>query len=280
MSVRLPLLAALALALGACGSHPPAESAAVIEPREALLTGMQSYDDQRYLVATQQFVKAGQLFQSLDDSRGEVMARVNLADCELILGEVKTALEQLAQAQRLVDRDALAEFQGRLALLHAQALRESGAAPEARAALDAVLNGTAEPAVRQAALLERARIELEIGADGERWLEQARATAPATPLLRASLERLESLAARRGGDRAGADEHLRRALELFRGDHYRPGIAAMHEELGASAAQAGARAAARDHYERALAIREWLGDRVHSDAAKAALSRLGSESGR
>jgi tetratricopeptide (TPR) repeat protein len=249
--------------------------AAVSEPRAALQFGMQSYNDQRYFAAEQLFVKALGLYRSLDDGRGQVMALVNIADCALVLGEAQVALRQVQEAERIAGRDGVAGFGGRLQLLKAQALRESGAMAEARAALDVLLEGSSEPTLRSAAVLERARLALESEDGAGAWLAQARAAAPGS----ASVERLEALSAQRAGDADGASGHLQRALELYRRDAYRPGIAAMHEALGAGALKSAAVPQARDHYERALDVRLWLNDRVHGAAALRALAAMDDAGG-
>ncbi len=280
---RAAVAAVLAAAVTACGSPGPVEPAAVVQPRDALRLGMQSYHDQQFLAAQQLFAKAYVQYRSLDDSRGQVTALVNLADAALVLGEHAQALQRLTEAERLSARDALIEFDARLKLLKAQALlAAAGSQDQARTILDSLLARTGgDPALRQAAVLERARLALASGEDAQPWLERARASITETdaPVARASLLRLEAGALLREGDSAAARAQLTQALELYRREFYRPGIAAIHEELGAIALKQKELEAARDHYQRALAIRLWLNDRVHGAVTLKALATIEDSAG-
>lgn len=276
------LAAALALAVAACGSRGPVEPAALVQPRDALRLGMQSYHDHQYLAAQQLFSKAYVLYRSVDDGRGQVSALINMADTALALGEHAQALAHILDAERLAARDELGGFDSRLDLLKAQALLAAGSPAAARVLLDGVLaRSGGEPALRQAAVLERARLAQASGDDAQAWLERARAELGGSPApsAQASLLRLEAASLQSGGDHAGARLRLAEALELYRREFYRPGIAAVHEDLGALARKHQELAPARDHYERALAIRLWLNDRAHSAAVLTALAAIEESAG-
>lgn len=277
-TLRLGVAVAAALAC-ACGSRGPVEPAVTAQPRETLRLGMQSYDEQQYAAARQLFAKAHMLYRSLDDGRGQVMALVNLADCALVLGEAQRAFDHVEQAQRVAMRDGLLEFTPRLHLLQAQALAGAGASAEARRVLDALLAGPVDAALLRAATVERARVAQVDGSDDAYWLERARAAAGESPELRPNLLKLEARAAQRAGNAPAARQYLTQALEHYRAAHYRPGIAAAHEELGALALKARQWPEAHDHYERALATRLWLNDRVHGAAALTALATIEDEGG-
>lgn len=279
MSARHAALLALAAVAAACGTPGPVEPAAVTEPRDALSMGIRSYHDQNFFAARQLFAKAHALYRSLDDGRGQVMALVNLADSALVVGEHGLALAHLAQAERIAARDGVTGFDERLRLLKAQAVLESGAPDAAAQQLDALLAGPLEPAVRQAAVLERARVALRRGEEAAPWLAQARAAAAGSDAARASVLKLEARTAVQQGDRTAARAWLVQALELQRKARYRPGIAAAHEELGALAQAGGDRPAAQDHYERALAIRLWLSDRIHAAEDLQQLAAIGEAGG-
>lgn len=265
-------MCAVALLAGACSARGPVEPLTVTAPRAALQAGVQAYDDQDYSAAIAHFGQALALFRSLDDGAGQVMALVDLADCARILGEPAVALDHVKQAEAVMERDGAAELRARVQLLKAQALLDSGRAAEARPLLDA-LTDDKDAALKRAATLERARLALaQADADADAWLERARAVS--TSQTQPNLLRLEAMAAQRAGDRATAQAKLEAALAQYRSERYRPGIAATHEALGELALQAGDRGAARDHYERALAIRTWLKDRSHGEAARRALATL------
>jgi tetratricopeptide (TPR) repeat protein len=276
------LLAIVALLAGGCGSRRPPPPEAVAAPVDALRLGMQSYHDHQFIAAQQLFTKAYALYRSVDDSRGQVSALINLADVALVLGEHALARRELDEAERLIARDGLRQFGAHLKLLQAQAHLQAGAVAEARATLDALLAlPDADAAIQRAATFERARLALDAGEDAGPWLDRARGALAGAEAaaLRARMLRLDAEAARRGGDAARTRALLDQALELYKIDLYRPGIAATHEELGALALAAGELDAARDHYERALAIRLWLNDRVHGAAALGALATVEEAAG-
>lgn len=273
---RATLVAALAL-LGACSAPPPKPPSAVSGPKDALQMGMHFYRDDEYAAATQMFLRALDLYRSVDDGAGQVMALADLADVALVLGEPAAAKSWIAQAQQRAGRDGLRQFGPQLELLRAQALAQAGQGAEARAALEALLaQGGLDAAVRQSALLERARLAIDAGDEGGAWLERARSAVGGNdgPRVRARLMRLDAAAARRRGDAAQAQRLLEQALELYRADSYRPGIAAANEELAAVALDAKDVPGAADRYARAIQVRLWLRDRTHGAGDLDALAKL------
>lgn len=277
MIERLVLIAAFALALTGCGSNKPPPPEAVAAPLDALRLGMQSYDDSQFVAATQLFSKALVHYRSVDDSRGQVIALLNLADVALVLGEHARAIEQLSEAERVVQRDTLSGFEARLPLLQCQALAQAGAASAARARCDAVLAlGDVGPKVALGARLELAKLGL---ADGSDWAALRPPLAEAVadderPNSQARLLRLDADAARRAGQLDDAYAKLNAALAIYQAGLYRPGIAATHEELAVVARGQERDAVARDHYQRALTIRFWMSDRVHGAATLEGLMTL------
>lgn len=264
MKRALAALVALAL-VSSCGSPEPKPPNAISGPKDALQLGMGFYRDDEYAAAEQMFLRALNLYQSVDDRAGQVTALVNLADVALVLGEHERALTWIEPGRELARRDGLTELGARLVLLQAQALAQGGKNEEAATLLQALLAGDAAPQLRQAATLERARVALATGDKPEDWLRRAHEliTDHDESRLRAGLLRLDAESARRSGDGARAAQLLEQALASYKADFYRPGIAATNEELAALAVAAHDASAAGDRYARALAIRFWLHDRVH-----------------
>lgn len=281
--MRRAVALALALALVGCGSRNSAPPEAVAAPLDALRLGMQSYQDHQFIAAQQMFQKSYALYRSVDDARGQVTALLNLADTALVLGEHARAERLLEECERLVTRDGLRQSGAHLKLLQAQAALQAGRHADARARLDALLAlPDAGEAVTRAARFERARLALESDEDGADALLAAAREAMRgadTAAVRARMLRLDADAARRADDPDRARVLLDQALELYKLDLYRPGIAATHAELGVLAAAAGDTDQARDHHERALAIRLWMNDRVHGAEALAALAAVEEQAG-
>lgn len=278
MTDRAAALALLALlTLNGCGSNKPPPPEAVAAPLDAIRLGMQSYDDAQFVAATQLFGKALVHYRSIDDSRGQVTALLDLADVALVLGEHARASGHLAEAERVVQRDALKGFEAQLPLLQCQALAQAGDAAAAKARCEAVLAlGEIGPKVALSARLELAKLGLAAGGD---WAALRPPLAQAVadderPNSQARLLRLDADAARRAGQLDDAYAKLGAALAIYQAGHYRPGIAATHEELAGVARAQERDAVARDHYERALTIRFFMADRVHGAAVLEGLMTL------
>ena len=275
------LLWGAALALTGCGSNKPPPPAAVAAPLDALRLGMQSYDDAQFVAATQLFGKALVHYRSVDDSRGQVIALLNLTDVALVLGEHARASGHLTEAERVVQRDKLTGFEARLPLLQCQALAQAGDAAAAKAHCDAVLAlKDIGPKVALGAQLELAKLSVAAGGgSAEEWttlrVPLAKAVeADERPNSQARLLRLDADAARRAGGFDDAYAKLNAALAIYQAGLYRPGIAATHEELAVVARAQERDAVARDHYQRALTIRFFMSDRVHGAAALEGLMTL------
>jgi tetratricopeptide (TPR) repeat protein len=274
---RALLLVLLVVLAAGCGSRKPPPPPAVAAPLDALRLGLQSYQDSQYVAASQLFAKALANYRSVDDSRGQVIALMNLADVALVLGEHERALQQLAEAERLVQRDRLAGFGAQLQLMTCQAAAQAGDAPTATARCEAVLAlEDADPRIALAARFELAKLAQAAGGDwrAQRARLEDDLDDDPRPTTRARLLRLDAGAARAAGDLDGAYAELTKALAIYQAELYRPGIAASHEELGAVARAQGRLDVARDHLDRALTVRMWMLDRVHGASALAALAEV------
>jgi predicted small lipoprotein YifL len=267
---RLAAVALLAFLLAGCGSNKPPPPEAVAAPLDALRLGLQSYDDAQFVAATQLFGKALVQYRSVDDSRGQVIALLNLADVALVLGEHARAGAHLAEAARIVERDRLPGFGAQLSLMQCQALAQAGDAAAAKPRCDAVLAlPDLNAKVALGAQLELAKLSMAAeGAAAETWaaLRPPLAKAVAAderPNSQARLLRLDADAARRAGALDDAYAKLGAALAIYQAGLYRPGIAATHEEMAVVARAQERDAAARDHYQRAMTIRFYMSDRVH-----------------
>lgn len=266
-----------ALLLAACGAAPPPRPAAITEPETALRQGVAAVREDRYFDARRLFAKAFAHYRSIDDSEGAIASLINLAEVELTLGEQARALASIEEAERIARREGSAVHLSRLALQRGRALRLAGEREAARELFDKLLaDGDAiADDVARAALFERAALAIETGEDGHRWLERLASAAADEP----ERARQAQLAARLATELAAAEAHLREAHAIYRRLHHRTGLAAIHAEWGRRLAAAGRLAEARDHYDRALYIRLWLNDRVHTMDVLEAMLALEEQAG-
>ena len=229
-------------------------------------------------------------YRSIDDARGMVVASLNLADTLLLIGEHERAARHIAEARSLVETNGLAGFDAHLALLTAYARVQAGDDPGARRALaampaaDGIDTGVDEAGHRAALAARLLLADIAIRSDTAEAGGLLAVLGPAVaasddPIVRGRYRRLLAELALREGDTGTADTQLHEALEQYREVHYRPGIAATHERLGALYGGQQRWQESASHLRRALQIRLWIGDRVHSlqvmDQLALAQRRLG-----
>ena len=269
----LPLTLSAAL-LAACGSKPVLPPATVSNSQNFMATGMAAYSDNRYTEARSYFGRALMEYRSVDDQEHEADALLDLADASLQQGDVKMGREEIAQARAVLASHPVPELPARLTLLEAYADLLDQDPTGAAAKLDSVqadAGATAE--VKRAALIARAQAAFDAKApDATQWL--AKLGAPQGDLEQARIERLQALA-----DASKAPALYADALRRYQAAYYRPGIAATHEEWGTLLVSQQDWKDARDHLQRALAVRLWMDDGLHSarifDALQQADTALG-----
>ncbi|HET7922579.1 MAG TPA: tetratricopeptide repeat protein [Gammaproteobacteria bacterium] len=271
-------IVSIVLLLAACGSAPPPQPAVVTATRDAMSLGMQAYADNRYLEARNYFERALVQYRSVDDRGGQLDALVDLADSALGQGEPAAARSYLGAADKLLATSSDSTQASHVALLHAYADLQAGDNQQAVARLDALLDNTATPEpIRQAALLARTQCAFNLHAtDTHAWLAKLEATTGIHAELASEARylRLKALAARQANDNAQASELYRQALDRYRSQYNRPGIAATLEEWADLSVSQQDWPAARDRLGRALPIRLWLYDRNHAEKDLRVLSRV------
>ena len=254
---RLVALAVFTLTLAACGSKPVLPPKAVSDPQTFMASGMAAYADNRYIEARNWFGRAFVGYRSVDDQDHELDALIDLADAALQQGDVSSARDQMEQAREILARHPVAGLPQRLSLLEAYADLQSEDPASAIAVLDPLLaDAAAGTEVQRAALFARTQAAFDAKApDATQWL--AKLGKGQDDLDQARLERLQALAA---SDPANAAGLYASALHRYQQHYYRPGIAAVHEEWGASLLSQQKWAEAREHLQRALDIRLWMYD--------------------
>ncbi|MGH8399695.1 MAG: tetratricopeptide repeat protein, partial [Gammaproteobacteria bacterium] len=270
MSKYLCIIAAssVMIILTACGSKPIPQPATVTNTRDAMTLGMQAYADNRYLEARSYFARALLQYRSVDDRDGQLDALVDLADSALGQGEYTAARAYLADADTALADGGSSATAPHIALLHAYADMQADDDTQAAARLDKLLGDAGTPAdIQQPALFARTQVAFDLGAaDAGQWLEKlgAASSSHADTLSAARYQRLQALAALKQGDGQKAATLYQSALDSYRGSYYRPGIAATLEEWADLSIAQSDWTSAHDQLHRALDIRLWMYDRMHS----------------
>lgn len=264
-TASLLLLAGL---LGACGSRPVPQPATVVNARNAMQNGMTAYADNRYAEARTFFGKALAEYQSVDNRGAQAEALSDLADSALLQGDAPAARSCLTQARAIAEQDKLTALLPRLSLMDSYADLQTGDPAAAASKLDALLAAAGTPAdVHSAALFARAQAAFDLkAADADGWLGKITAALGGSPddATRGRLERLQALAAIGAGDLPKAATLYADALALYQAAYYRPGIAATHEEWADLLLAQQDWPGAALHLRRALGVRLWMYDAMHS----------------
>ena len=274
--------------LSACGSVPEQQHEGVEAVNEAMTHGMRAYRDDRYLEARQLFSKGLAHYRSMDDTPGALVAYVNLIDVALVTGDFPLARHWLDDAIRLADLEDDATVRDRLNFqsVHLSWLSLETGSTLTESSTDTLNNllamGASNPDISQAALFLRTRIAVRNDEqDVQQWLEKLRESVAARSgaLNLARLARLEAEHALKKGEHTITTGLLIEAQRLYRIERYRPGLAAVHEELSVVKEQQGDLEAAVIHAEQALFIRLWITDRYHSTLLLRKLAHMESTRG-
>jgi hypothetical protein len=175
----------------------------------------------------------------------------------------------LAAARRLVDRDGLSHFGPRLAYMEARQAQQADDTERATERVSAARSmvDSDDPLQLMLDLLEA---DLLLGSDldaaAARVADLIDRTEDQTDSIRARVHRLRADLAAAQGDGAAAEAALGDALATYQEAQYRPGIAATHEAWAAIRRETGDWARVEDHLARAISVRLWMNDRVHTAA--------------
>ena len=277
MAIAAALLSATGCAGGA--GEAPREDIPLIEAETAVASGVRAHGRHEFHIAITWFEKAIARYRSIDDASGVVVASLDLADTLLLIGEHQRAQRHLAEAELLVAESALEGFDAHLALLVAYARVQNGDDAGAMTALGPVLVGVGgeRTKVDLAARMLAADIAVR-GDPAEARARLARLQAEIVvsedSIVLGRYRRLQADLDRRMGRLQAAESRYRQALNEYRRAYYRPGIAATHERLAHLHIEQQQWQPAAAHLERALHIRLWVTDRVHSLQDMQQLARM------
>lgn len=278
---RLTLLLLLAALLSACASVSDRRPEVVRKSEYYLEQGVDAFANSDYVAAASFFKKALGHYRSIDDTRGILLSRINLAETAMATGNTTAVQRQLDDAEAVIERsENLSRFRPRLQLLQAQLewrIREKRTSLALVEPLLPAFDDTDLPEERPSLLELTAltlRTDIAFSAidtapdEARRWLRRLDAAlarnSDTTPLHDARLNRFRALLAHRSGDTATALKLLDDAMESYRVAAVRPALAATLTETARLYMSQEAWATAIERLQRALYIRVWIMDRVGS----------------
>lgn len=269
------VMATIILTMTACSNAPPPQPVAVSTGNQLLREAGREFEADQFTRALLLYGDAESHFRSLDDNEHLALALISQAEILLLLGENELLEDTLQELSRTIGKlPQRQDLAARETLLQAGHLAARGDTQAARKRVVPLLER--KDGIGEAARILDCREQLrETRSDCADKLESASA------LGKARILRLRATAATQRGDFDPALQYLDKASQIYRAQHYRPGIAANLQERGEILALRNNgeadRLAALDAFTRAIFIRAWMRDSHHARLLARAAMRLDSD---
>ena len=176
------LIIVLGLMLLACAGSPDVRPDIYTKGESLLHSGLVAYNKDDFPTALQKFNSALLLYQSLDDTKGTQLTRINLVETSLALSDFPATEQQLMiLKQQAVDGFLDETFKNRVILLEVKLLFQQQQYSEALAAIEPLLLQLDEQELtdnkKLNLLASAARLEtLTSAGTRHRWLDKFRTT--------------------------------------------------------------------------------------------------------
>lgn len=273
----------IALLCTGCVSGPDNKQPEAIETaNNALSTGVSNYDKNKYELAISYFKNALRDFRSIDHQYGIASSCLNLSKTYLSIGNPELAEAYFNQAKRIIQRDNIKQLDDHLRIIESSIAIENDRLTQAKEILEPLLQNGNNNAFTLAAIQNRTRIaHAEAGSNKDeatQWtntFEQKVQSGKASQSLKARLARFK---ANLNNNSASQNQNFSEALNIYRQQTNRPGIAATLHEWGDALIQHKQTEAAKDKLLRALYIRQSLQDRNNSLKTLNSLAKTSSNS--
>ena len=265
---RLVILA-IALLSTACVSGPAEKKPEAIEAaNNALSAGVSNYSKNKHELAISYFKNALRDFRSIDHQYGIASSCLNLSKTHLSIGNTELADAYLKQAQRIIERENIKQLNDHVRIIESSIAIDNNQLVLAKDTLAPLLTKDSNNAFTLAAIQNRTRIaHAEINGtkdEARQWTDNFEQKIKASAGNQTHIARLARFKANLIDDREKQDRYFSEALNIYRTQTNRPGIAATLLEWGDAEIQRKQIEDARDKLQRALYIRQSLQDRKNS----------------
>jgi len=260
------LILYLSLLLTACTNHSDLQQEHKSIGEQLLSSGVKDYKQDHYLSAQQKFYRALLFYQSTDNSKGILLAKINLV-------EALIALSKFAEADELLvffsQDDA---FRNRAILLKVKLLFQQQLYSEALFSLQPLLSQ--DVGYKKIGLLATAaRLEtLIIENTAQQWLSKFKdallVSRNGQQKYQIILKRIEAVIATQNKQYQEAIQLLNEALVFYKQQQDRRAIAACLTEIAAIEIAQNHKAEAVQYLNRALTVRVWLKDQYQVERIK------------
>jgi len=213
-------------------------------------------------------------YQSLDDTKGVQLSRINLVETSLALNDFAAAEQQLTiLKQQAVDGFPDEPFKNRVILLEVKLLFQQQRYNKALAVIEPLLLQLDEQELTGNNALNllatAARLEALISAGTKsRWLDKFRTALerePQQPKFQIILKRIDAIIASQKQQYHEALKLLHEALGYYKLQADRRAIASCLEDIAVIELAQNNKSQALEYFKRALTIRAWLKDQYNID---------------
>jgi tetratricopeptide (TPR) repeat protein len=255
------------LFLVACASVPEKRPEPLLKSEHLLREGLIAFQNDELSDAQQKFTAALLLYQSIDNTQGIILSRLNLFEAALALSDFTTATNQLLSLEYSTKQGFVTlALQKKIILLASKLSFEQQHYKIALRILQPLWSAIEERLpmneLEWEVLVLHARLEMLIAprdfSKGLANLETAVSQQTIPSPYSALLKRLLAMRAIQGGEFQTAAALLKEALIYYQAQAQRRSIAACLEEMAELEVKQQHIPAARDVLQRALVIRQWL----------------------
>ena len=267
----------------ACVSGPDEKQPAAIEAaNNALSAGVNHYNDSKQELAISYFNNALRDFRSIDHQYGIASSCLNLSKSHLSLGDVDTADAYLRQAKKIIARENIAQLNDHVRIIESSIAIENNQFSLAKETLQPLLKNNNNNDFTLAAVQNRTRIAFaEISSNNDeakQWMEKFEQEIKSNGQKQSNIARLNRFKAALSHDASEQEAQFSAALDIYRKQTNRPGIAATLQEWADTLIQQNQPEAAHDKLLRALYIRQSLQDRNNSLKTLNSLAQISNDS--
>ena len=269
------LITVCSLALIACTNNADLRPDSYSKGERLLANGVINYKNDKFSAAQQNFHRALLLYQSIDNSKGVQLARINLVETLLALNNFDAAEEQLAiLKQKKISGMINDPIKDRIILLEVRLLFKKQKLHEALAVIEPLLLQLETQEINDNKQLEllatAARLEALITVETEsRWVRKFRRILSEEtkfhPKFQVILKRIDAIIATQNQQYQEALNLLHEVLSYYQGQADRRAIATCLEEIAEIELKQHNKAQGLEYLKRALTIHVWLKDQYHID---------------
>lgn len=251
----------------ACVSGPDEKQPEAIEAaNNALSAGVSNYNKNKHELAITYFKNALRDFRSIDHQYGIASSCLNLSKTHLSTGNTEVAEAYLIQAQRIIKNENITQLNDHLHIIESSIAIENNQLAQAKETLEPLLQNNSNNAFTLAAVQNRTRIAHAENnkEDASQWTETFEQKIKSSSGNQTHKARLARFKAGLSDDAEIKNKYFNEALNIYRAQTNRPGIAATLQEWGDALIKQNQPDEAKDKLQRALYIRQSLQDRKNS----------------